>query len=65
MKNKNPTPPKLRFVFPPEERGGVGGGVLGTFGNCTITIDILALNPTKAIWVFLKGVQSNDRYSSS
>ncbi|MFN6453839.1 MAG: CHAT domain-containing protein [Nostoc sp. EfeVER01] len=27
---KNPTPPKLRFVSLPEERGGVGGGVLGT-----------------------------------
>ncbi len=24
---KNPTPPKLCFVSPPEERGGVGGGV--------------------------------------
>ena len=24
---KNPTPPKLRFVSPPRERGGVRGGV--------------------------------------
>ncbi|WP_334716539.1 hypothetical protein [Nostoc sp.] len=30
---KNPTPPKLRFVSPPEERGGVGDGHLGQRGN--------------------------------
>ena len=30
---KNPTAPKLRFVSPPEERGGVGGGVLATFAR--------------------------------
>ncbi|WP_230967593.1 hypothetical protein, partial [Nostoc commune] len=30
---KNPTPPKLRFVSPPRKRGGVGGGVLGTFAR--------------------------------
>ncbi|WP_392476221.1 hypothetical protein [Nostoc sp. C110] len=32
-KTKNHTPPKLRFVTPAEERGGVGGGVLGTFAR--------------------------------
>ncbi|AUB38498.1 hypothetical protein COO91_04468 [Nostoc flagelliforme CCNUN1] len=28
IKPEEPTPPKLCFVSPPEERGGVGGGVL-------------------------------------
>ena len=30
---KNPTLPKLCFVSPSRKRGGVGGGVLGTFAK--------------------------------
>ncbi|MEH2436681.1 MAG: hypothetical protein V7K25_20965 [Nostoc sp.] len=40
-KKKNPTPPKLRFVSPPEKRGGVGGGVLGTFARGLFIFAIL------------------------
>jgi hypothetical protein len=31
--NLNPTLPKLRFISSPEERGGVGDGVLGIFAR--------------------------------
>ncbi|MEH2109611.1 hypothetical protein [Nostoc sp.] len=67
-RRKNPTPPKLYFVSPPRLRGGVGGGVLGTFARSLFISPKLAqalAAITKEIAseqdrVLLVGVQTED-----
>ncbi len=46
---KNPTPPKLRFVSPPEERGGGWGWGAMTAGIITNYADTISLEKREQI----------------